>query len=210
MTLNTLIPLIIGAVALFGMLALNGYFVAEAVAPRGKKALVGVGVLAGIGTALVVYALVRMMGEVSHNAWLTTYCIAVAVSFVVPAVYNCTQTDRYRALVVEALAVKQFGPGLLPRIGSKAKDAISHQDLREALKKPDWSAAERRVLEHMLSEIDEIGHMVEGRSYLSPTPGLTATGGVVYDVISESGRRISSADIESYPDRRRKRWAIWL
>ena len=67
-----------------------------------------------------------------------------------------------------------------------------------------------RKLEHMLSEIDEIGHMVEGRSYLTPTPGLTATGGVVYDVIAESGRRISRADIETYPERRRKRWAIWL
>ncbi len=210
MALNTLISLLIGAIALFGMLALNGYFVAETVAPRGKKALIGVGVLAGIGTALFVYALVRIMADVSHNAWLTMYCIAVAVSFVVPAAYNCTQTDRYRALVVEALAVKQIAPGLLPRIGSKAKDAISHQDLREALKRPDWSDAERRVLEHMLSEIDEIGHMVEGRSYLTPTSGLTATGGVVYDVIAESGRRISRADIETYPERRSKRWAIWL
>ena len=73
MALNTLISLLIGAIALFGMLALNGYFVAETVAPRGKKALIGVGVLAGIGTALFVYALVRIMADVSHNAWLTMY-----------------------------------------------------------------------------------------------------------------------------------------
>jgi MFS family permease len=113
--------------------------------------------------------------------------------------------------VLEAPLVKEFFLKNFDALRSEKQDLITEPALETALANESWTAGQRHLIEHVLTDMSEVGHVIDSKT----VSGLTVipTGGAMLMMPTSRTKRvygISKADLETYPERRQKKWQKWL
>lgn len=165
---------------------------------------------------LVFAFLYWLVGDVISNFQSPTIPWMAAVLgwglHLLPASLMSLDGATYRKLCAEAPAIAADGLRLFDRLDQNADGLVNQYDLESAPSMQSFSERDLQVIEHLKSELEEVGHVIDRVSTTVLTPIPMATGGMILlpNQQSRNVYGISRDDLKTYAERRRKKWKAWL